>query len=1334
MEHNKHKLRIGYMNVRKTIEIKALVALARDLNFDFIVLIDVNTKRKINFPRTILFHSLEKQVYIIQLNTKIKTKQIISANYIVKIKLLESRIEIVGYYYKPKNNADTRATFNYLTNLINNCSPNSLFLGDANAHHESLGDVTNERGDKLMEHIVNAGCCVLNKKDAYTYTHPNGALTFNIDWAITTPSLAGISCWSQEEQFDDFSDHRMNLVEIKSSVAIQSTEMLSINCNKFIRKIREIASVEHIDQWYEHINEALVFATEINKRRRSKGFWTNELETSRKNLNALINYGHNHRNMMSPLKWSEHVTKVKNMTAMHKSLVAKVKSEYYINELKRADDSSIFTSHIKPMKTAKRHHISYVIDNDEIIHDTQKIGELILSKYIPTTRTLVEDLHNFKSEGSPDPPLSPIEICIVIRSRQNKKVPGEDRLSNELIHLWYESDSSYLNALFSFWFDNQIFPHQYKSSLIVPLIKNEKLGPKISNIRCIGLLSHLAKCYEKILANRLYYFFNSFNYFGLEQRGFLPGRGAISALNSIQKIRLRNANSTPKRHEMMVSLDIKAAFDSVTHSSIIKTFVDHKVPCNLVEILKDYFTNRVAKIEFHDAVVTKPMTCGVVQGSTISPLIWAIIIEDTIKTIKKMVTLFADVKVDIIAFADDITLILASKVGYNPIFNAFATIFNNTANHLRHFGLELSPSKTQLLLTYNGPVNIKLKLNDDEISFQKNIKILGVTFSNDRKFLVHIKHRITLAKQKLSQLYWLFKHKTALKRRVREKLIAAIIYPMVTYASSVWYSNDAEVVSALKIFSRFVVISSTRSKYTISHASASIISRLPPLQHYTWKRSSTEIAKNRGRLMNNVEIDLKNNMSTAPHPASLCKLDIFDRIFNTEQVSKLTDEWIAYSDGSLLREGKSSLSVSCAYVIFHNGRETYNEKFKLPSNSSIFAAELFALESAVNYMTSNGHNRFSLVTDSLSALTAIAQELPKFKWANRVKMKIVNLQNNGTVIKLYWAKSHCGIIGNERADELAKEAHKIEQVTDCPISFKNVAKCFTAEMERRINDDYLNNIWGRTMKKFVKNYFDPARTKLIINGYTVQIYSGHINSKQYLHERGLVDSPLCSCGVIQDVIHLITHCTIFVQKNLQIANAAGIPTHILLGDWESLRTHKHLHKYIANRAHTLIAELNELNRKVKNTTELIDEEFISVKRKNDASQLEPHGTKRIRNNGTSSNQDEYHCDAPAQLVNKLGVQTSPVIDSSMEMVNNMQHIRPTTQSQLQPLHHRERLVQTHQATDGEAETHIAHKCTNKRSLMAEEGGESDESQLDHSPSKKPRVLSHPLLEDWLDSD
>ena len=94
-------------------------------------------------------------------------------------------------------------------------------------------------------------------------------------------------------------------------------------------------------------------------------------------------------------------------------------------------------------------------------------------------------------------------------------------------------------------------------------------------------------------------------------------------------------------------------------------------------------------------------------------------------------------------------------------------------------------------------------------------------------------------------------------------------------------------------------------------------------------------------------------------------------------------------------------------------------KQRLPSNASIFTAEVTAIDLALDTIAESDDDHFIIFSDSLSLLLSLHNK----KMDNPLILQKLHLLSCAyKTIHLCWIPSHIGIRGNEAADMAAKES------------------------------------------------------------------------------------------------------------------------------------------------------------------------------------------------------------------------------------------------------------------------------------------------------------------------
>ena len=169
------------------------------------------------------------------------------------------------------------------------------------------------------------------------------------------------------------------------------------------------------------------------------------------------------------------------------------------------------------------------------------------------------------------------------------------------------------------------------------------------------------------------------------------------------------------------------------------------------------------------------------------------------------------------------------------------------------------------------------------------------------------------------------------------------------------------------------------------------------------------------------------------------KSDTSSEIYKEEfsQIREEHEDFIQiYTDGS-----KDGNKVGCAAF-----EKSFISSTRLPEKASIFTAEVKAIDLALSYISQHKHTNFIIFSDSLSVLTTIKNHNTDNVLIQNLLLRLHEILRTKTV-KLCWIPSHIGIKGNEKVDNLAKEALTLPAVnmklpnSDFKPAINNLIKC-----------------------------------------------------------------------------------------------------------------------------------------------------------------------------------------------------------------------------------------------------------------------------------------------------
>jgi len=184
--------------------------------------------------------------------------------------------------------------------------------------------------------------------------------------------------------------------------------------------------------------------------------------------------------------------------------------------------------------------------------------------------------------------------------------------------------------------------------------------------------------------------------------------------------------------------------------------------------------------------------------------------------------------------------------------------------------------------------------------------------------------------------------------------------------------------------------------------------------------------------------ELKINLNLSEHPKLITSDVAYRSLFRDECRHRYADYSIIYTDGSKDMHGVGAAAVS-------SEREL---SMSMPTEASIFSAEIEAINLAVNLIRENNDGKFLVASDSISVLQSLKSSQCINPTLRKVKHNVHEMEQTGKTIEFMWVPGHVGITGNERADQAAKVAsHRPEQhVSICYTDFHPII--FTACVDK----------------------------------------------------------------------------------------------------------------------------------------------------------------------------------------------------------------------------------------------------------------------------------------------
>lgn len=216
-------------------------------------------------------------------------------------------------------------------------------------------------------------------------------------------------------------------------------------------------------------------------------------------------------------------------------------------------------------------------------------------------------------------------------------------------------------------------------------------------------------------------------------------------------------------------------------------------------------------------------------------------------------------------------------------------------------------------------------------------------------------------------------------------------------------------------------------------------------------------------------------------------------------------------------------------------RKLESKLIKLPEYSNNFVAETQGVLYAVRYIkTQEVQKTYQILTDSLSTLKGLQNSHNTKYFIQQIRLELANAIKNYKVL-LTHVRGHQGNIGNDTADELAKQAGRYGEEQAVPLA-KQVIK---RHLKIKTLDRW-NEIWNREGKE-PKAYEWIKNVKQIpfhfpLDYYATQAISEHGRFNFYFQRFKISQESQCKCGqVASSFDHYQDNCSITEDEREELS-------------------------------------------------------------------------------------------------------------------------------------------------------------------------------------------------------
>ena len=810
--------------------------IAEDENADIMIIAEPNRKKA---TRGKLYVDNQTDVAIVIRNAKHVIRNVIKGDGFVCIELDE--VMIFGCYISP--NVDIQTYTRFLANLraeMKQKYKEVIVGGDFNSKsYLWQSKVEDRRGQILAEWLAEEDLIVLNQGDTPTFVR--GYSESHIDITFCTRGLSKRVTQWRVLQGETLSCHQHIVYHLEKTNANRN-EINKRNTGWVINKEDIQKVVEEVGKTFEKSNSSDMNAEVVRKtltdacnkimkkkasprNKRPVYWWTEETAQKRQICTKMKRIKTRENKKNDTVKKQAALENYRQSRADLKNAIMNAKEQAWKKVIEEVECDIWGRGYQIVMGKLKKAPTTILKDEQQLV-----IAQELFPKH--DTKTW-DRMPVIKSQV---PLFTEAALKMACAKIKEKKAPGPDAIPPEVINATVNRYPKIMLDFLNNILKNGIFPTEWKDAKLV-LLEKVKPGQIGKSYRPICLLNVMAKLAEQLILQRLKLEIEINGDFSEEQYGFRQGRSTINALKKIQGIADEANERAGRRRCLLVTMDVKNAFNSAPWDGILTELKRRQIAPYLYNIIASYLEERWLYVGENSKM---RLTCGVPQGSVLGPTLWNIYYDGVLR-------IPVPRSVNLVAYADDLAIVTVEKDA-KKLQDTTNKAIDTVLRWMKSKQLSVAPEKTEVVILAGGRTvkQVEITVGNIKMRSQDQIKYLGVYLDRNMRMGQHIKNVVKKAEKAIGNLSRILPNIGGPKERNR-KILANVVNSLVLYGADIWKRAMAKITykNCMISLQRKTAIRIVSAYRTTPTKALLVIARTPPIYLMVEERRAVSEGQNR---------------------------------------------------------------------------------------------------------------------------------------------------------------------------------------------------------------------------------------------------------------------------------------------------------------------------------------------------------------------------------------------------------------------------------------------------------------------------------------------------------